>query len=85
MQATLMKISKTLKHFSLHISFFFFLDHEMTSPKHDQLPHQTGYFEMAANGENTTQTSNGPPQYEALAELEATTTARGKLQSCDIW
>ncbi|KAM0209489.1 hypothetical protein ACHAQD_011160 [Fusarium lateritium] len=33
---------------------------------------------MAANGENTTdtQTSNGPPQYEALAELEATTTAR---------
>ncbi|KAM0286889.1 hypothetical protein ACHAO9_008014 [Fusarium lateritium] len=33
---------------------------------------------MAANGENTTdtQTSSGPPQYEALAELEATTTAR---------
>lgn len=51
----------------------------MTSPKHDQLPHQTGYSEMAGNGENSTQVSNGPPQYEALAELEATTTARGNL------
>jgi hypothetical protein len=56
----------------------------MTSPNHNQLPQQTGYFEMAANGENNTQTSNPPPQYEALAELEATTTARGKVQSCDI-
>ncbi|KAF4992468.1 hypothetical protein FGRMN_7139 [Fusarium graminum] len=31
---------------------------------------------MAANGENATETTNELPQYEALAELEATTTAR---------
>ncbi|KAM0342887.1 hypothetical protein ACHAPU_009091 [Fusarium lateritium] len=37
---------------------------------------QTQRFEMAGNGENATDTINELPQYEALAELEATTTAR---------
>jgi hypothetical protein len=72
------RICKTSETFSFPHSVSC-LDDKMTSPKHDQLPHQTGYFEMAANGENNTQPSNGPPQYEALAELEATTTARGKF------
>lgn len=83
MHACLKRICKTPKTFSSSHSVPC-LYHEMTSPKHDQLPHQTGYFEMAGNGENSTQLSNGPPQYEALAELEATTTARGQFQSCDI-
>ncbi|QKD56929.2 uncharacterized protein FOBCDRAFT_262581 [Fusarium oxysporum Fo47] len=48
----------------------------MSPSMDDQLNRQTRYFEMVANGENAVQTPDGPPQYEALAELEATTTAR---------
>jgi len=49
----------------------------MSSPDDSQQNRQTRYFEMAANGENDTQLQNVPPPYEALAELEATTTGRG--------
>ncbi|RBR15604.1 uncharacterized protein FIESC28_07245 [Fusarium coffeatum] len=48
----------------------------MASPNETQQNRQTRYFEMTANGENDTQLHNVPPPYEALAELEATTTGR---------
>ena len=51
----------------------------MSSPNDTQQNRRTMYFEMAANSENDTQLQNVPPPYEALAELEATTTGRGAI------
>ncbi|KAF4335669.1 sterol glucosyltransferase [Fusarium beomiforme] len=48
----------------------------MSAANNDQSNPQTRYFELTANGENSTILTNDLPQYEALAELEATTAGR---------
>lgn len=46
------------------------------TPDDDQSNRQTRYFELPANGEHSAPLPDELPPYEALAELEATTTGR---------